>query len=496
MKLSSLPRPRPCAGGRRGRPLLCALALAASTLLIAMPAQSQTAPPVWGSFETPFAAHSPWNMRPVTPVLGTATVPTSQYYPTLAEGTWSTGVFRALTTDPAVTVYPLTGASGVWDPDMESNRASVTIPRWPAGVTPSTGSDGHADIIDADMGIVHSFFRLKLDNGVWRAAQYAWAPLLGRGFGEPGHYYQGARAVGVPAIGGVIRRHEVDDGLPYYRHALAMSLTYNGLSGTPSYIFPATSADATAATQNTGAIPQGALLMLPADYDTSTIQNLKLRKVAETLKRYGGYAVDRNTGTPFVIYVENGSNFKLMGATWDNETASQLERMRAALRQVVSVSGWLDGNGQPLIPEQRLNLLSMRGQWYLQRSSPLGIYETWKQAVVFPATATDVVQVNYSARTISNVIWAAPVAGQPYRLTSRSTGGGRLKLALFDNAGVKLYESPELANEEVADFNWPAGQARVAVYAYSGSTGVQSTVGGTLISNQPLTEMSGKILMK
>ncbi|WP_423595106.1 Atrophin-1 multi-domain protein [Roseateles sp. MS654] len=489
--------------GRRYRrkPVLSRrLAAVAAGMLLALAAGSaaaQTAPN-YGTFNLPFATYSPWNLRPVNPVLGTFTIPTSQYYPTLAEGTWSTGAFKASSTDPSVTVYPLSGQQGVWDPDHEAYRPTIVIPRWPAGVKPAAGSDGHADIIDEAMGIVHSFLQLRQDtNGVWRASQYAWAPLAGRGFGEPGHYYMGARAVGVPAIGGIIRKAEIDDGQPYYRHALAMSLTFNGLSAQVPYIFPATSADANAATTNTGGIPQGALLMLPSSFDTASIQNLKLRKVAETLKRHGAYVVDRNTGTPFVIYVENGSNFNLMPNGWDNETATQLDRIRQSLRQVMSVSGWVDGNNQSVIPEQRLNLLSMRGQWSLQRGSPAGVYETWKQAVVFPTASADVIQVNYSSRVISSVVWAKPAAGTSYRLTARTTGGGRLKLQLFSSAGVRLFDSGELADGQSVDFNWPEGTGlRTALYAYSGAAGTQSTVGGTLISNAPLTSTSGKVLMK
>ena len=110
--------------------------------------------------------------------------------------------------------------------------------------------------------------------------------------------------------------------------------------------------------------------MLPAGFDTSTIGNVKLRKVAETLKVYGAYVVDRNFGTPFVIYVENGSNFSLHGNKWDNAVARDLDRIRAALRQVVKTNGWLDGDGKPMEMERRLNLLSMRGAWKLN-SGPL-----------------------------------------------------------------------------------------------------------------------------
>lgn len=225
-------------------------------------------------FETPlkpFSAQSPWNARPVKPVLGDFEIPRSTYYPTLAEGMWSTGVFVASATDTPMTVLGPRDKPGVWDPDTESIHKSIVIPRWPAGVLPASGSDGHADIVDPISGIIHSFFVLKNVDGQWRAQQYAWTRLDGRGWGEPGHYFQGARAAAVPTMGGLIRTREVNDGDSVYRHALAMSLTFNALSTGPTYIFPATSADGGAEKTNSGQIPEGALLMLPPDYDLSLI---------------------------------------------------------------------------------------------------------------------------------------------------------------------------------------------------------------------------------
>src|SRR5690606_36727540 len=107
----------------------------------------------------------------------------------------------------------------------------------------------------------------------------------------------------------LIRKHEIDNGDSMYRHALAMSLSFNALSPNPTYGFPATSADTNAARENSGRIPEGALMMLPPSYDTQKIVTPALRKVAETLKTYRAYVVDRNFGTPYFIYVENGAGF-------------------------------------------------------------------------------------------------------------------------------------------------------------------------------------------
>lgn len=66
-----------------------------------------------------------------------------------------------------------------------------------------------------------------------------------------------------------------------YYHALAMSLTYNGLGFNPTYIYPATHADGGAEKSNSGYVPEGALLMLPPDFNTSRIwASPNLKKVS------------------------------------------------------------------------------------------------------------------------------------------------------------------------------------------------------------------------
>ncbi|CAA9890069.1 conserved hypothetical protein [Candidatus Methylobacter favarea] len=432
----------------------------------------------WGTYLKPFAANSPWNSRPVAPVFGQFVIPTSSYFPSVAEGAYSTGIFLSTATDAAVTVKGLPGTKGLWNPDDETYH-DVKIPRWPSIVKAATGNDGHADIVDPVSGIMHSFWQLKYQDGQWVAAQYAWSRIDGRGWGDPAHYFQGARAAGVPTGAGLMRKHEIADDDVLYRHALAMSLTYNGLSPKPAYIFPATAADSSAS-QNTGIVPEGALMMLPTSFNTQQISSLALRKVAETLKVYGAYVVDRNYGTPFVIYVENGSGFNLHNGGWDTKVASELDLIRKSLRQVVAVSGWLDGNGQTSSLSRNFNLLSMRGPWQLQWGSTVaGVYDSWAQAVVFPKTLTPSVQVNWNVG-VNRVYWAIPNAGTAYQLTAQTQGGGKLRLKVLDKDKKTAYDSGELENGETVAFDWPAQSANVVVYAISG-VGESSLVRGKLI---------------
>ena len=435
----------------------------------------------FGTYLRPYAATSLWNARPVNPTFGTFVIPKADYFPTVASGAYSTGVFLASTTDKPMTVVgPGSTAQhtvGVADPDNNGSR-DITIPRWPAGVLPAAGTDGHADIVDPVTKIIHSFWQLKQKDGRWTAALYSWSKLSGNGWGDPAHYYQGARAVGIPASAGLIRKHEINDGLATYPHALAMSLTKNGLANgvrSPAYVFPATSADNTAAA-NTGAIPQGALLMLPPGFDSSAITNPDLKKIVETLKVHGAYVVDYNTGTPFVIYAENDAGFNLMPKGWDNQVASQLDLIRAGLRQVTSVQGWLDGNGNTataaIKAQQNMNILSMRGPWSRQSGTGTAAYDTHGQTLSFDAAPGKTVYVNASNAGMTPVTWAKPQAGTHVQLSVSATGGATLRLQVSGN-NVMVHDTRDLSNGQSTRFVWPA-DAKVKLTATGGTAGPSS----------------------
>ena len=442
---------------------------------------------VFGTYLRPYAADSLWNSRPLNPVFGTWVIPKSSYFPTVASGAYSTGVFLAAATDSPMTVVgpgsTATNTVGVADPDSGTNRV-ITLPRWPATVLPASGSDGHADIVDPVTNIVHSFWQLKQQNGRWTAAMYSWSKLGGTGWGDPSHYYQGARAVGIPASAGLIRKHEIKDGLAAYPHALAMSLTFNALAdgvSNPAYIFPATAAD-NSASANTGTIPQGSLLMLPPNFDSSAIVNPDLKKIVETLKLYGAYVVDRNTGTPFVIYVENDAGFNLMPKGWDNTIADQLDKIRASLRQVTSAQAWVDGNGDiraaRSATQQSMNILSMRGGWYRQSGTGTGDYDPIAQNFSFGATTTSTVYVNANNTGLTPVKWARPEAGTYVNFTVRATGGARLRLQV-KSGNTFTHDTWDLVDGKSVRILWPANASMVLI-ATSGTNG-PSTVKAELV---------------
>lgn len=433
----------------------------------------------FSSFERPFSARSYWNIRPVGVRLGYFQIPDSSYHPLIGEGPYSSSAFLAQRNDSPMEVFGRDENKGLWELDGEQFIPSITIPRWPGSTVPATGSDGHADIVDPIDGVIHSFLNLKKDRrGRWTASMYAWTRLDGRGWADPSHYYQGARAAAVPPLAGLIRKHEVHDGKSMYYHALALSLTYNAMSGQTGYIFPATSADATWK-QNTGKIPEGALLMLPETFDTASIEDPALRKVAETLKVYGAYVVDRNVGTPFYIYVENGAQFNLHKPRWNSAVASGLRRIQNELRQVVAVQSWVDGNGQAFHPRESLNMISMRGPWVKTAGTGTARYDTWSQSLVITGASRRSQFEQRNNRSFNSASWGHMQAGKRYNLRLNATEDAQFELRILaaENNRV-LFNSGWMTNGDSKVFQWPtdAGKWLLTVVKPKDKDGGDATV--------------------
>ena len=462
----------------QGAPLKKYLIAAAATLLAAS-AFAQTEP--FGSFKRPFTADSPWNIRPIGPVFGAFVIPTesSGNYGAVAGGTFSTTAFLAKPEDPPMIVALVKVKNGDTDPDARESPTSVTIPRWPATAAPATGSDGHAEIFDPVTGRIHSFWQLRLVNGKWTAAMHAWSAVNGRGWGDPSHLKQGARAAGVSTIGGLIRAHEINDGQSSYQHALAMALSLKSLAANPAYVYPATSADFDAYKDNKGEIPEGALMMLPQDFVLNNA-NPTLQKVVNTLKTYGARVVDRNTLTPFSIYVENGGAWPLYSGSNLTPVYQSMEQIRLALRQVISASSYVDGNGNPTTANVpgNFNILSMRGPWKIEKPAggTLGRFNTFTQSVEFPSNPAQVEQSNGNGTGIAGgestsanavgVSWGRPVAGATYAVTAIGSGGASVRVVLW-KGGAVASDSGYLSNGQTAQVTWPSSGGWTTIYTRS-----------------------------
>ncbi|MEA2746752.1 MAG: hypothetical protein QOI41_895 [Myxococcales bacterium] len=429
----------------------------------------------FGTYLRPYAVDSPWNTRPIKPVLGTATIPDSilGYRPVISDsGGFSTGVFLASASDPPIT---LKGTPTINDKDVETQLQTLVLPHWPANVVPATESDGHADIVDPTTKMVHSFNGMKkLPDGSWEVRDYAWTKLDGRGWGDPAHYFQGARAVGVPASAGIIRKHEFVSADPVYRHALSLSLPHNAImkgegNAPTAIVYPATAGDSNdPSLANSGQIPEGSLLVLPADFDSATMPTPELVRIAETLKTYGAYVTDRNSATPYNIYVEIGTGYSLGQATTIDAALATLQH---ALRPLASEAGWLDGCDQPAERHPKIELQSMRGKWSLGASVGWAVdeslYSTWLQGVAFKGPGVTYV----SGWNNDRVTWGKPAAGKPYRVSAEATGGGTLRYQVMCEApnDANKVDSGALQGGQSFDFVWPVGTCNPFLSVTSGT---------------------------
>lgn len=310
-----------------------------------------------------FSAQSLWNARPVNPRLGGTSIPADRNRAYLEQGAFGSRVFDGLSTDAAMTIAGATGNDGVWVSD-ELRKRPVVIPHFPAATLPATGSDGHCEIHDRTTNLIHSLYGLKYDTAArtWRAKKYTVTDAAGTGWGTP-ERPDGPRAAGVSTAGGLLRIHEAET--LRVAHALAVALDASGLRSGP--VYPATLEDRDGLTRYRGPIRLGTLLMLPHDFDESTLTMPHARAIAATLKTYGARVVDQTVGT-FAIYGEIGSDWSQStgtGGKWVASWQADLTRIRDTLREVAAADGWLDANGNAFEPRPwaEMNLLSMRGPW-------------------------------------------------------------------------------------------------------------------------------------
>lgn len=448
----------------------------------------------YGSFERPFAPDSYWNSTPVDPVLGSVAIPNYAWFPVVAGGDYSSSVYNAQLSDPPMTVTAN---------DSDSYESGpIIIPHWPANVTPAQGTDGHADIVDMSTGFIHSFWILRKDatSGKWTANSYSKTKVKASGFGDPAHSQAGARAAGVVTMAGMIRTHEIDDGEPMYKHALALSLdgdTFKkNVNGKQSFEFPATAEDNNSMTKYTkvDGFAMGSLLMLPKTFNVASLKLPRLQKVARTLMNYGAYVVDQNTDTPFVIYVQNNSNYSnnpgFMGS-WDGDAANDLRVIQNALRKVTSNAGYTDANGNKFVPNKKVNILSMRGQWVLptgpnSRTVGGSGFDTYKQALAFAPAAKGMTFNNWYNNEILkpvNCSWACKKPGVSYRFKVKATNGAKMVFKIRNAANTAyIIDTGLLGDGQYKDFIMPADNATTFLQAVNGTVGA-ADISGELIEN-------------
>jgi hypothetical protein len=429
------------------------------------------------SYLNPYAVTSPWKAKPIGVVLGAATIgPAANQYPFIIDSpNYGTNFYVGVASDPPMTVHTVV--------DDEQVTRDVIVPHWPAGVTTGTAGDRQLCIYDQPSGLFYSFWLAGPASGgaTWTAGSFIVEPYDGWGFGIPSRP-GGVRGGGSSNIAGLLRTWEF--GRSVLNHAIAFEIDQTGIHTGP--VPPITMEDygMYANPNATGSITYGMRMMLPPTFNVNSLANEPCRVIARTLMLYGGICVD-TTGSTFGLSAE-------VGGPWQGaNNYADLAMIRDELRNVVSVTGWQDGNGIEFTPPtwDQMNLLSMRGPWSdYSTSNPVqaGAWNAVSNLYEFPNTvAVGIVNkaVYYPRGSPANEPWTgwrgqqsffwSPVAGTQYKLTAYGVGGALVSTAI-KIFGSTPYISPNLFPGDTATFVWPAGWDSMQLYVGKAAGGPAS----------------------
>jgi len=258
----------------------------------------------------PFGAASPWNTRvsaaaswgSASDARTTALLSTGTY---INAGAYSTPVFIATNSDPTRTI--------------RSPQGTIAI-HVPASATPANGTDATFTIIDPTHTYVDDFW---IYDGNGTAQRHVRSSLGGTGVEG------GIRAAGFSAIGGLIRKWEVDAGSIDH----AVELTIPAAKAKRGYVAPAISEDAYAG-QYGGSIPLGTRFAIPPSVNITTLglsaPGLMLARAMQTYGAYVGDTSAPGTNGNTILCAEPS----LEGTAALNSLRNDLKKIRDQLRPV------------------------------------------------------------------------------------------------------------------------------------------------------------------
>jgi hypothetical protein len=463
------------------RDLLTGAALTAPALILskkslaAFPAPSFDEPDD-ALFRAPYSAQSPWKAHPINPTFGSGVIPHNEY----SYVPFQAPIYYARASDPSLTIVGPSGG-GVNVPD-ELRHRDIILPHFPEGVVAPPGSDAEIVIYDSATQLIHSFFQMSNSGGRWTANAYAAQSASGWGFGTPSTPYN-IRGSGSSPIGGVLRNWEVPssrNASAYPQHALALALGVDAFlpnsrtsPSPPGPIYPATLQDAgfEYAGSAPNAWPMGTLFMLPRSFDVGALSAPGAIAVAKTLMKFGTYLIDATFNTCGFFCQFNPGSIGWPSVSYGfGYSNGDFTTIRNAMRSVVAVEGWLDGNGDPWTPTSwsQMQLLSMRGPWSPRSGKIDGGFDTAANFFVAPASSP------FTARRIvhqpcnlslggwwqnwsdSGGWFTAPTPGQEYKLSVIGSGALTASLSIWDQGvSTNYFTSSAKSPGQQQTFTWP-----------------------------------------
>ncbi len=202
---------------------------------------------------------------------------------------------------------------------LHASVRGIEIPI-PDHAAPDAKQDAHMAIIDVDARRVYDLWQCRREpDGTWHTNAAIAYDLDGPGVFRPEdlegiandesvHFYGPCRASGVPLLGGLIMRHEIEAG--HIAHKLAFACPVPGLQ---RHAYPpAVWTDGWLP----GGVPEGCVLQLAPDLDLSRFAlSPAARTVARALQDYGATLVDYAGGV--TLYGESLEPHASAGQTWN-----------------------------------------------------------------------------------------------------------------------------------------------------------------------------------
>jgi hypothetical protein len=223
----------------------------------------------------------------------------------------------------------------IYDADSSTPRATVTVTEdWgpnpfanlaipmPVGMQASSGSDGHAAVIDWPTGRVFEFWQLKkIDATHWTASWGQVTPNVFTGIGNERIGAASSKGSGMSLLAGIVRAREIRAGV------IDHALDFSSDAVTPSaFRFPANKTDGTngAGVPATMTIPEGARIRLDPTVNLDAIPGITRGEliVGKALQRYGAFCSDQG-GARLAFGFENpagdpaGNPYPGAGFAWD-----------------------------------------------------------------------------------------------------------------------------------------------------------------------------------
>lgn len=173
------------------------------------------------------------------------------------------------------------------------------------------GTDQYAAIITEDGRYAYEVWKGSFDPAanVYRAHYVVLTDLYGTGRASREGASEGIRAFGGSLLGGLIRCHELDQGVIPHAIAMVISPTQlrKGATAAEQKVWPATTTDHDGRNVYSGTIPMGALFAIPPSVDLTKLDlTPEGTALARAYATFGGYVVDAAARTNMIAVTEAG----------------------------------------------------------------------------------------------------------------------------------------------------------------------------------------------